>query len=276
MIKYIQTKEKIHMENILTHLRAYNVKFTGQKEVSSHYFYVLEEHKLVGALKTTFSWDWASISELYYEDLDVLKLLLSKVCEVYKHKATGIKAYSDVMKRYQDFLAVGFLPAGKISGTVKTRNFYYVENLFFDIISDSKKTIISQPEIDEKYDEKLKTEIQQFEKENTVLKKNDDIVIVGLVDGIFAGGVHGEIKKDSMYVNLLVVNEAYRGKRVGTNLMLKLEEEAKKKGVVQIDVGTAEFQAKPFYEKLGYKVVMATQDFPKGFECYTLIKRLRK
>ena len=42
-----------------------------------------------------------------------------------------------------------------------------------------------------------------------------------------------------------------------------------------LELGTTEFQAKPFYEKLGYKVVHEMDDYPKGYKCYTLFKELK-
>ena len=54
--------------------------------------------------------------------------------------------------------------------------------------------------------------------------------------------------------------------------MNMIEEEATQKGVKLFSLGTAEFQARPFYEKLGYKVVMTLPNNPVGYECYTMRK----
>jgi hypothetical protein len=39
-------------------------------------------------------------------------------------------------------------------------------------------------------------------------------------------------------------------------------------------VETTSFQAKPFYEKLGYEVLGVLDDFPPGYRSYYLKKRL--
>ena len=47
-----------------------------------------------------------------------------------------------------------------------------------------------------------------------------------------------------MYVSLLVVLEEHRGHKIGKRLMELIEEKAVEKGVISIDVGTCEFQAR--------------------------------
>jgi ribosomal protein S18 acetylase RimI-like enzyme len=78
----------------------------------------------------------------------------------------------------------------------------------------------------------------------------------------------------SLYTHLLAVNQAYRGNQIGKKLMSFAEEEAKKRNIHLLDVGTASFQAKPFYEKLGYSVIYTRKNNPKGYECYTLVKEI--
>ncbi len=77
-----------------------------------------------------------------------------------------------------------------------------------------------------------------------------------------------------MYIDLLVVDDNYRGYGIGSKLMRLIEVEARERNLVYIDLGTAEFQAKGFYEKLGYEVVVTKKDQPKGFNCYTMVKVL--
>lgn len=55
-----------------------------------------------------------------------------------------------------------------------------------------------------------------------------------------------------MEVQYLWVSEAYRKSGLGRKLMQKAENEALKRGCHQAYVDTFGFQAKGFYEKLGY------------------------
>jgi N-acetylglutamate synthase-like GNAT family acetyltransferase len=71
--------------------------------------------------------------------------------------------------------------------------------------------------------------------------------------GAVRGGVVGRIAGDSMYVEVVWNDEAIRLSGLGRRAMLMLEAEAKKSGASESWLYTMSFQAKPFYEKLGYR-----------------------
>jgi GNAT superfamily N-acetyltransferase len=70
--------------------------------------------------------------------------------------------------------------------------------------------------------------------------------------GAIRGGTVGRIAGDSMYVEVVWTDDETRTKGLGRRMMLMLEEEARKSGVCESWLYTMSFQAKPFYEKLGY------------------------
>lgn len=70
--------------------------------------------------------------------------------------------------------------------------------------------------------------------------------------GTLHGGVVGRIAADSMYVEVVWNDDAVRGTGMGRKAMLMLENEARKHGATESWLYTMSFQAKPFYEKLGY------------------------
>ncbi len=71
--------------------------------------------------------------------------------------------------------------------------------------------------------------------------------------GAIRGGAVGRIAGDSMYVEVVWNDDSIRTQGLGRRMMLALEEEAKKSGVREAWLYTMSFQAKPFYEKLGYR-----------------------
>lgn len=87
--------------------------------------------------------------------------------------------------------------------------------------------------------------------------------------GIFVEDQHG--KKQAgivaetvgkwMYIQMLWVDESLRGKDVGTQLITEAEEEAKARGCHYALVDTFSFQARPFYERMGYGVQMTLEDY---------------
>jgi GNAT superfamily N-acetyltransferase len=101
-----------------------------------------------------------------------------------------------------------------------------------------------------------------------------DVQYVVLADGQFIGGIYGNIQYDYLFINILFVDEDYRGLSIATKLMELIEEEAERRDVYNIYITTFEFQALDFYKKHGYKTVMVIDDFPVGFKEYTVYKKL--
>ncbi len=83
---------------------------------------------------------------------------------------------------------------------------------------------------------------------------NQQTVTVSVRDeaGTLLGGAVGRIVEDSMYVDVVWNDDAVRGIGIGRQMMVMLEDEARKRGASEIWLYTMSFQAKPFYEKLGY------------------------
>jgi GNAT superfamily N-acetyltransferase len=88
------------------------------------------------------------------------------------------------------------------------------------------------------------------------------------------GGLWGRIAYDWLFVELLFVPEALRGTGVGTKLLGQAEEIARQQGCTGVWLDTFEFQARPFYERLGYSVFGELKDHPVGMSQFWLQKRL--
>lgn len=88
------------------------------------------------------------------------------------------------------------------------------------------------------------------------------------------GGLYGRIAYQWLSVKLLVVPEHLRGRGIGRRLMQMAEEEALKCGCHSSLLDTFGFQARPFYQKLGYEVFAELPDFPTGSTRYYMKKSL--
>ena len=93
-------------------------------------------------------------------------------------------------------------------------------------------------------------------------------------DGQHVGGLWGKTVYDWLFVEWLAVPEEHRGKQYGTALMHKAEAVARDYGCVGIWLDTFEFQARGFYEKLGFEVFGTLEDHPVGQRRYFLSKRI--
>ena len=77
-------------------------------------------------------------------------------------------------------------------------------------------------------------------------------VAVRDTSGAIRGGTIGRIAGDSMYVEVVWNDDEARSHGLGRRMILMLEEEGRKSGAREAWLYTMSFQAKPFYEKLGY------------------------
>lgn len=92
--------------------------------------------------------------------------------------------------------------------------------------------------------------------------------------GAPVGGLSGETLFDWMVIELFHVPEAMRGQGHGRELMQAAETFARERGLIGIWVDTFAFQARGFYEKLGFTVFGTLDDQPPGGARYFLKKRL--
>ncbi len=92
-------------------------------------------------------------------------------------------------------------------------------------------------------------------------------------EGEVKGGVYAIVWAGMMFVKWLWIDEAYRGSGRGRALMAVAEAEGRKRGCSAVWLDTFEFQARPFYEKLGYEL-FGTLDYPAGFKRFFLQKAL--
>jgi len=92
-------------------------------------------------------------------------------------------------------------------------------------------------------------------------------------NGIHVGGLWGKIAYDWLFVELLAVPEAHRGHAYGTALMQEAERQARAQSCLGLWLDTYAFQARGFYEKLGFTVFGTLEDHPKGSRRFFLQKR---
>lgn len=88
------------------------------------------------------------------------------------------------------------------------------------------------------------------------------------------GGLWGSTAYGYLHIDMLVLPESLRGQGLGTRLMRKAEEEAIRRGCHGSYLETFDFQARGFYEKLGYTVFGQLEDTPPGHTRYFMKRPL--
>jgi len=89
------------------------------------------------------------------------------------------------------------------------------------------------------------------------------------------GGLSGSTAYGWLFVELLAVPESLRGQGVGTELMRRAEAEAVARGCHSAWLDTFEFQARGFYERLGYSCFGELKNYPVGSRFF-MSKRLTR
>ncbi len=72
----------------------------------------------------------------------------------------------------------------------------------------------------------------------------------------------------------LWVDEKYRKHGIGSMLIRAAEHAAREKGCYYLCLGTADYMARPLYEKHGFRVFTTNRDIPMGHVSWSLSKRL--
>jgi GNAT superfamily N-acetyltransferase len=93
-------------------------------------------------------------------------------------------------------------------------------------------------------------------------------------DGRTTGGLCGRTAYGWLYVDVLFVPEPLRARRLGTRLVREAERMALERGCHGAWLDTYGFQARGFYEKLGYELFGTLRDCPHGTDRFFMMKRL--
>jgi GNAT superfamily N-acetyltransferase len=94
-------------------------------------------------------------------------------------------------------------------------------------------------------------------------------------EGRIVGGAHGELWGRSVHIAAMWVAESQRGKGHGSALLRAVEDYAATNGHMLAYVETTSFQARPFYERLGYRVFGELEGIDDGYTLFFLRKDLQ-
>ena len=93
-------------------------------------------------------------------------------------------------------------------------------------------------------------------------------------EGRIVGGAHGDLWGHSVHIAAMWVAESQRGKGYGSALLRAVEDHAATRGHLLVYLETTSFQARPFYESLGYRVFGELVGIAEGCTLFFLHKDL--
>jgi ribosomal protein S18 acetylase RimI-like enzyme len=271
MLTYREDTSNYFDLNIKQALRAYNQRHTGPVEYKENYLYLLSDDQVIGALYIDYFWNWTSIRQVFYNSLDDLKKLIETAWAISHQYSEGMKLFTPVKKLYKDFLHAGF-NGGDIINMTSKLTYYHAILTSFEPVKHTSIIIDSKPI--ERYQLFLDQHQKEFELRYEIKGPRAHFNMVALDDDLFVGGIQCDVYEETFYVNRIIVIDTYKEKGIGKALMEHAEKAALKHGLKVIELGTCEFQAKGFYQKLGYQVVHTRKNHPKGFESYTMVKKI--
>lgn len=85
------------------------------------------------------------------------------------------------------------------------------------------------------------------------------------VDGKIMGGATACINRAWVYVDAIWVDHSQRGKGIGARVMQAIEHYGATQQALGVYLYTSEFQATPFYAKVGYRVIGEHANRPAGY-----------
>ncbi len=270
-VEIIYDYKKEYQDHLRTHLREYNNRFISNGESTDAFFYAYRGDRFEGSIKCSLFWNWVSLNDVVYSDIEVLSSLISSIRGFYFDKAVGIKTYVESISHFDDFMEIGFEHGGTSSSTPLIHSSYYLRSTEFEVTGNSNINVVISNECHVK-----DTSLIHSDESTSDIQESEDfeIMIVALDNGTFVGGVNGVVFKDSMYISQIVVCEEYRSRGIGRDLMKQIETEAKLKNLYSLTLGTLDFQALDFYKKLGFSIDFVKANDPKGYKSYSMSKKL--
>ena len=100
------------------------------------------------------------------------------------------------------------------------------------------------------------------------------ILITDAATSDIVGGLWGGTNFTQLHVDLLFVPEELRGSGIGSQIMRDAEAEARRRECRGVWLDTYSFQARGFYERLGYSVFGMIEDYLPGHTRFFLKKAL--
>jgi GNAT superfamily N-acetyltransferase len=92
-------------------------------------------------------------------------------------------------------------------------------------------------------------------------------------EGRTSGGLWGASRYEWLFIDMLFVPDELRGQGLGTSLLRQAEEIARSRNCIGVWLDTFDFQALPFYQKLGYVLFGELKEHPRGISQYWLQRR---
>jgi GNAT superfamily N-acetyltransferase len=122
---------------------------------------------------------------------------------------------------------------------------------------------------------RVRDELRRYDlRQVTDADRADVVAFARGTDGTIVGGCLAERYWGWLRLDVIWVSDEYRGQGIGRELLMHVEGEAKRAGCTGAHLATFDFEAKPFYESMGYTVFGVLDDFPPPHKRYYMKRAL--
>ncbi len=130
-------------------------------------------------------------------------------------------------------------------------------------------------DLNEEQVEDIESRLSAFD-ENHIPYKMDGCIQIGVEEeGKLIAGLDACITAYKiLYVSTVFVDEDYRRKGIGAQMIREMEKRALAMGVNTVRLDTFNWQGKEFYEALGYRCVGHYGNIEDGYSEYFFLKRI--
>ncbi len=130
-------------------------------------------------------------------------------------------------------------------------------------------------DLNEEQAEDIESRLSAFDESHITYKMNGSIRIGMEENGRLIAGLDACVTAFKiLYVSTVFVDEEYRRKGIGAQLIHEMEKRAAAMGVNAIRLDTFDWQGKEFYEALGYTAVGHYDHTEDGYSEYFFLKRI--
>ncbi|MEO9901721.1 GNAT family N-acetyltransferase [Nisaea sp.] len=121
--------------------------------------------------------------------------------------------------------------------------------------------------------EELDERLVAFNKDRSDWNSQYFTVEIRDAEGALKGGAGGRVNLGVAEIRVLWLDEDLRGTGWGKRIVDAIADEGRRLGASKMLLDTYDFQARPFYESLGF-IVFGTLDYPTGNSRYYLSRDL--
>ena len=130
-------------------------------------------------------------------------------------------------------------------------------------------------DLNEEQVEDIESRLSAFDESHITYKMNGSIRIGMEESGRLIAGLDACVTAFKiLYVSTVFVDEEYRRKGIGAQLIREMEKRAAAMGVNAIRLDTFDWQGKEFYEALGYTAVGHYDHTEDGYSEFFFLKRI--